>query len=149
MVLLFKGIAPLSQFPATSASAALPTLNHACFRSRVDVCMFRILLEEQGGEGLFASRAVCLSYNKKKALSVHSVPTTSACRPVARGRKSYINPAFSGIPKQEGTKSELAPPPPPPAFLGVQKVAEMLHRPCILGGPQQKGDKINSQEKNC
>ena len=47
------------------------------------------------------------------------------------GRKCYITPAFSGIPKQMGTKSKRA-----------QKRAEMLHHPCILGDPQTTGDKI-------
>ena len=79
-----------------------------------------------------------------------------------RGRKCYITPAFSGIPKQRGTKSELAAVTLPsrgpksgrkcyitPAFSGVpnkgdkskraQKKAEMLHHPCILGGPKQRG----------
>ena len=47
------------------------------------------------------------------------------------GRKCYITPAFSGIPKQRGTKSELA-----------HKWAEIVHHPCILGDSQTKGDKI-------
>ena len=47
------------------------------------------------------------------------------------GRKCYITPAFSGIPKQTGTKSELA-----------HKWAQMLHHPCILGDSQTTGDKI-------
>ena len=51
------------------------------------------------------------------------------------GRKCYITPAFSGIPKQRGSKSELV----NPCLLGGHKWAEMLHNPCILGGPQQKG----------
>ena len=47
------------------------------------------------------------------------------------GRKCYITPAFLGIPKQRGTKSEL-----------VHKWAEMLHHPCVLGDPQRREDKI-------
>ena len=47
------------------------------------------------------------------------------------GRKYYITPAFSAIPKQRGTKSDLA-----------HKWAEMLHHPCVLGDPQIKEDKI-------
>ena len=38
MVLLFKGIAPPSQFPATIASGSLPRPDHACFQGKVDVC---------------------------------------------------------------------------------------------------------------
>ena len=64
-----------------------------------------------------------------------------------RGRKCYITPAFSGVPHAKrgetirsgyltpasrgsptkGTKSKWA-----------QKRAEMLHHPCILGGPQRQ-----------
>ena len=47
------------------------------------------------------------------------------------GRYCHITPAFSGIPKQRGTKSELA-----------HEWAEMLHHPCILGDSQTTGDKI-------
>ena len=49
------------------------------------------------------------------------------------GRKCYITPAFSGIPKKRGTKSELA-----------HKWAEMLPHPCILGDPRKKGDRSQS-----
>ena len=47
------------------------------------------------------------------------------------GRKCYITPAFLGIPKQRGTKSEWG-----------HKWTEMLHHPCVLGDPQIKEDKI-------
>ena len=71
------------------------------------------------------------------------------------GRKCYITPAFSGVPKQgdkvnggpqvggsatsplrsrgspnKGTKSKVA-----------HKWAEVLHHPCILGGPQTRGQR--------
>ena len=49
------------------------------------------------------------------------------------GRKCYITPAFSGIPKDKGGKIRIG---------GALKWAEMLHHPCILGDPQRKGDKI-------
>ena len=52
------------------------------------------------------------------------------------GRKCYITPAFSGIPKQRGTKSEFG-----------HKWAEMLHHPCILGDSQTKEDKIRIVHK--
>ena len=38
MVLLFKGIAPPSQFPATIASGGPPKPNPAYFQRRVDAC---------------------------------------------------------------------------------------------------------------
>ena len=70
-----------------------------------------------------------------------------------------------GVPKQRGTKSEVktyarghhdAPSikawiqrlsrfPQQHRKVGAQKRAQMLRHPCILGGPQTKGDKIKSQ----
>ena len=44
-----------------------------------------------------------------------------------RGRKCYITPAFLQVPNK-GDKIKAG-----------QKRAEMLHHPCILGGPQQRG----------
>ena len=44
------------------------------------------------------------------------------------GRKCYITPAFSGIPKDKGNKIRIG---------GAHKWAEMLHHPCILGDPQR------------
>ena len=46
------------------------------------------------------------------------------------GRKCYITPAFSGVPKDMGNKIRIG---------GAHKWAEMLHHPCILGGPQRHG----------
>ena len=46
------------------------------------------------------------------------------------GRKCYITCAFSGIPKDTGDKIKMG---------GAHKCAEMLHHPCILGGPQRHG----------
>ena len=79
----------------------------------------------------------------------------------AQNRSEMLcNPAFSGIPKQRGTKSQVAASPLhspgltkqggdkikigclTPAFSGAQKRAEMLPHPCILEHPQAKGDKI-------
>ena len=45
-------------------------------------------------------------------------------------RKCYITPTFSGIPKDMGDKIRIG---------GAHKWAEMLHHPCILGGPQRHG----------
>ena len=47
------------------------------------------------------------------------------------GRKCYITPAFSGIPKDMGDKIRIA---------GVHKWAEMLYHTCILGDPQRHGE---------
>ena len=46
------------------------------------------------------------------------------------GLKGYITPAFSGLPKDKGDKIRIG---------GAHKWAEMLHHPCILGGPQNQG----------
>ena len=47
------------------------------------------------------------------------------------GRKCYITPAFSGIPKDVGDKIRIG---------GAHKWVEMLHHPCILGYPQRHGE---------
>ena len=47
------------------------------------------------------------------------------------GRKCYITPAFSGIPKDVGDKIRIG---------GAHKWVEMLHHPCILGDPQRHGE---------
>ena len=47
------------------------------------------------------------------------------------GRKCYITPAFSGVPKDMGDKIRIG---------GAHKWAEMLHHPCILGGSQRHGE---------
>ena len=90
-----------------------------------------------------------------------------------RGRKCYITPAFSGSPTT-GTQSKGALDSLNLAFLGAQKMggnatsplhsqgsptkgtkskraqkrAEMLHHPCVLGGPQTKGGKIRISSLN-
>ena len=104
--------------------------------------------------------------NATSPLHSRGSPTkgTNQSRP-KRGRKCYITPAFSGIPKHRATKSELAASFLPsggtkrgqkcyitPAFSGVtnkgdkskqaQKTAKLLHHPCILGGLQTQGNKI-------
>ena len=53
------------------------------------------------------------------------------------GRKCYVIPKYSGIPKTKGDKIRsgyLT-----PAFSGADKWAEMLRHPYILGDPQNKG----------
>ena len=47
-----------------------------------------------------------------------------------RGRKCYITPAFSGVPKVKEDRIRID---------GAHKWAERLHHPCILGGPQSQG----------
>ena len=43
-------------------------------------------------------------------------------------RKRYINPAFSGNPKDRGNKIRIG---------GAHKWVEMLHHPYILGDPER------------
>ena len=70
---------------------------------------------------------------KSKVATSHLPP-----RGPKKGRKCYITPAFSGVPnKGEQNQKWL----PHPTFYGAQKRAEMLRRPCILGGPQQTARK--------
>ena len=83
MVLLFEGIAPPSQFPATIASGAPPRPNHACFQGRVDVCSETRWRSKGGRGGACLHRAHYAFPKKKKALSANYVPTTSARTSVA------------------------------------------------------------------
>ena len=135
MVLLFKGIAPPSQFPATIASGAPPRPNHAVFKTEL-VYVSKPFGGSRGGEGVCTTCTT--SFSKKKfspRTSAHNVHTYNKGGQnqnwPTSGRKCYITLAFSGIPKHRGAKSELA-----------HKWAEMLHNPCILGDPQIRGHKI-------
>ena len=47
------------------------------------------------------------------------------------GRKCYVTPAFSGIPRDMRDKIRIG---------GAHKCAETLHQPCILGDPQTRGE---------
>ena len=53
------------------------------------------------------------------------------------GRKCYITPAFSDIPKDMGDRIRIGCL--TPALWEAHKWAEMLHHPCILGYPQRHG----------
>ena len=61
-----------------------------------------------------------------------------------RGRKCYITPAFSGIPKQRGTKSELAASTLPSG--GPKSGRKCYITPAFSGVPN-KGDKIKAPKK--
>ena len=61
-----------------------------------------------------------------------------------RGRKCYITPAFSGIPKQRGAKSELAASTLP--FGGPKSGRKCYITPAFSGVPN-KGDKIKAPKK--
>ena len=82
------------------------------------------------------------------------------CRGPKRGRICYRTPAFSGVPNQKGTKSEL----PKPCLFGVPKEGGTATEPlclsrmhnakrrknirigclhtCLLGGPKSQGERI-------
>ena len=115
MVLLFKGIAPPSQFPATIGSGAPPTPNHAVFKAEL-AYVSKPFGGARGGEGVCTTCTT--SFSKKKVLSAYYVPTM------------YITIACSGVIKDKGDKIRIG---------GAHKWAEMLHHPCILGGPQKQG----------
>ena len=53
-----------------------------------------------------------------------------------RGRKCHVTLAFSGVPRS-GDKIRIGCL--TPAFSGAQKRAEMLPNPCVLRGPQKRG----------
>ena len=69
--------------------------------------------------------------------------------PNKRGRKSYITPAFSGIPNIGEQNQKWLPRPyllggPKEGGRGTEtkvanKRAEVLRHPCVLGGPQTRG----------
>ena len=53
-----------------------------------------------------------------------------------RGRTCYVTPAFSGVPRQgDKIRSGCL----TSTFSGGHKRAEVLRNPCILGGPQTRG----------
>ena len=74
MVLLFKGIAPPSRFPATIASGAPPRPNHAVFKAEL-VYVSKPFGGTWGG-GLHHVHYVF--FQKKKRLFAHYVPTACA-----------------------------------------------------------------------
>ena len=74
--------------------------------------------------------------SQKKGDKIRVGCLTFVFRGAQKRQKCHITPAFSGVWKQRGSKSELA------VFWGAQNMAEMLCHPCILGGPQTTGGKI-------
>ena len=75
MVLLFKGIAPPSQFPATIASGAEPRPNYACVEGRVAVCSETLWRSMGRGWGLHRVHYV---FFQRKVLSALYLRTTCA-----------------------------------------------------------------------
>ena len=167
MVLLFKGIAPPSQFPATIASGAPPRPNHAVFKAEL-VYVSKPFGGARGGEGVCTTCTTSFSKKKKKALSAHYVPTTCAhTTMVHRVQERAACPSWGAPPwgpetwvmevvelkevKEGGLKAlvrgtikvvllfarHIACR--TGSFLCGLKWAEMLHHPCILGGPQRQG----------
>ena len=63
-----------------------------------------------------------------------------------RGRKYYVIPAFTGVPKQVDkiTSGCLT-----TAFSGADKWAEVLRHPCILGPPHTRGKYQNWPPQSC
>ena len=175
MVLLFKGIAPPSQFPATIGSGAPPRPNHACFQGRARGQNQKWLPHpcRLGGP----QRSGQDQSGPKRGRKCYITPAFSGVPNAKRGdkiRSGYLTPAVSGVPNKgdkikvgpkeggnatsplhspgsptpsAGTKSEVATSPLPSRgsptkgtrSKWAQKRAEMLHHPCILGGPQQRG----------
>ena len=86
MVLLFKGIAPRSQFPATIARGAPPRPNHACFQGRVDACS-ETRWRSKGGRG-------CLHHVHYITPAFSGVPNKGD-----KIRIGCLNPTFWGAEK--------------------------------------------------
>ena len=143
MVLLFKGIATPSQFPATIASGATPTPNHACFQGRVDECA-ETSWRSKGGRGCLhhAHYAFPKKKNSLRALLAHNKRTYTSGKRV----EMLHHPCILRNPQTKGDKIRIGCL--HPAFLGAQKWAEMLHHPCILGGPQQRGQNQSPKKTN-
>ena len=136
VVLVFKGTAPRSQFLATVASGAPPRLNHACCEEGVHV-WFETVRRRGGGGGI-------LGDPQTKGYKIRIGCLSPASQRPKSGRKCYVTPAFSSIPKQRGQNQDWLP---NPCLLGAHKWAEMLHHPCIFGDPQQRGQN-QSTKKN-
>ena len=98
-------------------------LHHPCILGEPQIKEDKIRIGPQAGGN--ATTPLHSRGSPKNGVQKRNWPT--------KGRKRYINPAFSGIPKQTGTESELA-----------HKWAEMLQHPCILGNSQIKEDKIRT-----
>ena len=96
--------------------------------SRQSWCMFRNPLEEQGDPAFSGS--------PNKGGQNQNWPTS--------GRKCYIIPTFLGIPKQRGTKSELAAEALPSG--GPTSGRKCYITPAFSGIPN-KGDNIKAQGK--
>ena len=73
--------------------------------------------------------------SRTKGTKLELVASALPSRKRTNGRKCYVTPAFSGVPnaKRGEQNQEWLP---NPAFSGAQTRVEMLHHPCILGGPQ-------------
>ena len=67
--------------------------------------------------------------------------STVPCQKPTSGRKCYVTPAFSGFPKQRGTKSEVGTSPLPSK--GPKK-GRKCYVALVFSGVPSKGDKIKS-----
>ena len=93
---------------------------------------FRVDRDCNGKRIVYSSRAPQKIKRKKSEVTTSPLPS----RGPTSGRKSYITPAFLGVPKKgDKIKSGYI----TPTFSGARKWAEMLYNPSIPGGPQQRG----------
>ena len=90
MVLLFKGLVPLSQFPATIASGAAPRPNHACFKAELMYVSEPSGGAKGGGGGVVCTTRTTFPPPKKKVLFMHYVPMTCAHTPVAHRAQEHV-----------------------------------------------------------
>ena len=98
--------------------------------------MFRNPLEEQGGEGRACLHRTHYAFPPKKsslrALRAHNERTYISGTSCAGTRRvPFVECSSLGSQNMgDGSDGE--------ALSGAQKRAEMLHHPCILGGPQRQ-----------
>ena len=85
------------------------------------------------GESLTPTQGATQQSGKKRGATSEVDLSHLPSRGPTSGRKCYVTPAFSGIPKTKGDKIKSGYH--NPAFSGAPKRAETLRHPCILGAP--------------
>ena len=153
----------------------LPPFGAFMFHPRTDASSSSVTLRPcgRGSLGWTASKWAAMLY--KQTVVVHWGQFTGrlvqrmalvAARGPKTGQKCYVTLAFSGIPEQKKIKSELVASPVPSrgpkrgrkcykirigcltlAFSEAQIKGEMLHHPCILGGPPKRGQSQSTEKK--
>ena len=171
MVLAFKGIAAPRQFPATVASGAPTRPIHACCEKEVDVCFQTLWRRGREGFATRATRAKLSPHTTCPQRAYTLCPHTGCtlCAPTRHVPSMWFS---SSGPQNMGDWSGGVEEPNRGALRalvhrlvqmwkgvkirigclnlvlsGAQKWAEMVHHPCILGGPQQRGQNQSGRKR--